>query len=174
MYGAVLSIYFLCYLTKKKKKRFQYSILYLWSWSNPMQSFCANVSFSCQHEKHFLIVVCTSRKDGQDTQDELQKRNLREELEERERRHFSSKDKSYNGKKRNISILPKFVGLQHLIVDLLNLPHLYIVSTRYFFSILLFIQLTCMLLQMKEVAGRKAISYWKVNLPAHLTCISIQ
>lgn len=36
------------------------------------------------------------RKDGQDTQDELQKRNLREELEERERRHFSSKDKSYN------------------------------------------------------------------------------
>ncbi|XVE50889.1 hypothetical protein DITRI_Ditri01bG0199700 [Diplodiscus trichospermus] len=36
------------------------------------------------------------RKDGQDTHDELQKRNLRDELEERERRHFSSKDKSYN------------------------------------------------------------------------------
>ncbi|KAJ8439669.1 hypothetical protein Cgig2_017942 [Carnegiea gigantea] len=36
------------------------------------------------------------RKEGQDTQDELQKRNLREELEERERRHFSSKDKSYS------------------------------------------------------------------------------
>ncbi|GKV08492.1 hypothetical protein SLEP1_g20113 [Rubroshorea leprosula] len=36
------------------------------------------------------------RKEGQDTQDELQKRNLREELEDRERRHFSSKDKSYN------------------------------------------------------------------------------
>ncbi|XWS11390.1 hypothetical protein CRYUN_Cryun38cG0079800 [Craigia yunnanensis] len=36
------------------------------------------------------------RKDGQDTQDELQKRNLRDELEEREQRHFSSKDKSYN------------------------------------------------------------------------------
>ncbi|KAF8409766.1 hypothetical protein HHK36_005845 [Tetracentron sinense] len=35
------------------------------------------------------------RKDGQDTQDELQKRNLHEELEERERRHFSSKDKPY-------------------------------------------------------------------------------
>ncbi|CAL9063952.1 uncharacterized protein LOC135636029 [Musa acuminata AAA Group] len=35
------------------------------------------------------------RKEGQDTQDELQRRNLREELEERERRHFSSKDKSY-------------------------------------------------------------------------------
>ncbi|XAR67342.1 hypothetical protein NMG60_11002054 [Bertholletia excelsa] len=35
------------------------------------------------------------RKDGQDTQDELQKRNLRDELEEREKRHFSSKDKSY-------------------------------------------------------------------------------
>ncbi|GLT79538.1 hypothetical protein SLA2020_510230 [Shorea laevis] len=36
------------------------------------------------------------RKEGQDTQDELQKRNLREELEERERRHFSSKDKTYS------------------------------------------------------------------------------
>ncbi|KAK8962363.1 hypothetical protein KSP40_PGU008939 [Platanthera guangdongensis] len=36
------------------------------------------------------------RKEGQDTQEELQRRNLREELEERERRHFSSKDKSYN------------------------------------------------------------------------------
>ncbi|GFS45178.1 Cwf15 / Cwc15 cell cycle control family protein [Actinidia rufa] len=36
------------------------------------------------------------RKEGQDTHDELQKRNLRDELEERERRHFSSKDKSYS------------------------------------------------------------------------------
>ncbi|XP_056177155.1 uncharacterized protein LOC115689377 isoform X1 [Syzygium oleosum] len=35
------------------------------------------------------------RRDGQDTHEELQKRNLRDELEERERRHFSSKDKSY-------------------------------------------------------------------------------
>ncbi|GER54951.1 CWC15-like protein [Striga asiatica] len=32
------------------------------------------------------------RKEGQDTQDELQKRNLRDELEDRERRHFSSKE----------------------------------------------------------------------------------
>ncbi|XP_059666744.1 uncharacterized protein LOC132312403 [Cornus florida] len=32
------------------------------------------------------------RKEGQDTKEELQKRNLREELEERERRHFSSKE----------------------------------------------------------------------------------
>ncbi|KAJ8765085.1 hypothetical protein K2173_010567 [Erythroxylum novogranatense] len=36
------------------------------------------------------------RKDGQDTQDELQSRNLRQELEERERKHFSSKDKFYS------------------------------------------------------------------------------
>ncbi|KAK2409783.1 protein CWC15 protein [Trifolium repens] len=36
------------------------------------------------------------RKDGQDTQDELKRRNLRDELDERERRHFSSKSKSYN------------------------------------------------------------------------------
>ncbi|KAL4181545.1 hypothetical protein AMTRI_Chr12g271680 [Amborella trichopoda] len=35
------------------------------------------------------------RKDGQDTQEELQKRNLREELDDRERRHFTSKDKAY-------------------------------------------------------------------------------
>nr|DAD23702.1 TPA_asm: hypothetical protein HUJ06_025165 [Nelumbo nucifera] len=35
------------------------------------------------------------RKEGQDTQEELKKRNLREELEEHERKHFSSKDKSY-------------------------------------------------------------------------------
>ncbi|XP_031495598.1 uncharacterized protein LOC116261117 [Nymphaea colorata] len=35
------------------------------------------------------------RKEGQGTQDEIQKRNLREELEERERRHFSSKDKGF-------------------------------------------------------------------------------
>ncbi|KAI7998462.1 hypothetical protein LOK49_LG10G00519 [Camellia lanceoleosa] len=36
------------------------------------------------------------RKDGQDTKEELQKRNLCDELEEQERRHFSSKDKSYS------------------------------------------------------------------------------
>ncbi|KAJ0964299.1 hypothetical protein J5N97_029421 [Dioscorea zingiberensis] len=36
------------------------------------------------------------RREGQDTQDELQKRNFRDELEERERRHFSSKDKPYS------------------------------------------------------------------------------
>ncbi|CAH9116521.1 unnamed protein product [Cuscuta europaea] len=36
------------------------------------------------------------RKEGQETQDELQKRNLREELEQRESRHFSSKEKGYN------------------------------------------------------------------------------
>ncbi|KAL5548803.1 hypothetical protein UlMin_004034 [Ulmus minor] len=40
-------------------------------------------------------------REGQDTQEEVQKRNLREELEERERRHFSSKDKSYNGSRRD-------------------------------------------------------------------------
>ncbi|CAN6483422.1 unnamed protein product [Victoria cruziana] len=36
------------------------------------------------------------RKEGQGTQEEIQKRNLREELEERERRHFSSKDKGFS------------------------------------------------------------------------------
>ncbi|KAL5548801.1 hypothetical protein UlMin_004032, partial [Ulmus minor] len=37
-----------------------------------------------------------SRREEQNTQEEVQKRNRCEELEERERRHFSSKDKSYN------------------------------------------------------------------------------
>jgi protein CWC15 len=40
------------------------------------------------------------RKDGQDTEEELRKRNLRDELEDRERRHFSSKDKSYDDRDR--------------------------------------------------------------------------
>ncbi|KAK9921717.1 hypothetical protein M0R45_030216 [Rubus argutus] len=36
------------------------------------------------------------RKEGQDTQEELQKRNLQEELEDRERRHFSKDKYSYD------------------------------------------------------------------------------
>lgn len=36
-----------------------------------------------------------SRKAGQDTQEELRKRDLRDELEDRERKHFSSKDRGY-------------------------------------------------------------------------------
>ncbi|KAJ4732341.1 hypothetical protein LUZ62_061032 [Rhynchospora pubera] len=36
------------------------------------------------------------RREGQDTKEEVQKRNLRDELEERERKHYSSKDKSYS------------------------------------------------------------------------------
>jgi len=40
------------------------------------------------------------RKDGQDTADDLRKRDLREELEDRERRHFSSKDRSYDDRDR--------------------------------------------------------------------------
>jgi protein CWC15 len=40
------------------------------------------------------------RKEGQDTTDEIRKRDLREELEDRERRHFSSKDRSYDDRDR--------------------------------------------------------------------------
>ncbi|KAK6785698.1 hypothetical protein RDI58_019153 [Solanum bulbocastanum] len=43
------------------------------------------------------------RKEGQDTQDELHRRNLREELEDRERRHFSSKDNGYEDRDRRKS-----------------------------------------------------------------------
>ncbi|KAL0310925.1 UNVERIFIED_CONTAM: protein CWC15A [Sesamum angustifolium] len=54
------------------------------------------------------------RKDGQDTQDELQRRNLREELEDRERRHFSSK-----GARREIEdrIVPRSVDADDADVD---------------------------------------------------------
>ncbi|KAJ6298349.1 hypothetical protein OIU76_019492 [Salix suchowensis] len=55
-------------------------------WLNKCTSFCFCIESSSVFD----------RKEGQDTKEELQKRNLREELEERERRHFSSKDKSYN------------------------------------------------------------------------------
>ena len=41
------------------------------------------------------MVKLLHRKEGQDTQEELRKRNLREELEERERKHFASKDRGY-------------------------------------------------------------------------------
>ncbi|KAG5598004.1 hypothetical protein H5410_039236, partial [Solanum commersonii] len=43
------------------------------------------------------------RQEGQDTQDELHRRNLREELEDRERRHFSSKDNGYEDRDRRKS-----------------------------------------------------------------------
>jgi len=36
------------------------------------------------------------RKDGQETQDEVRRRDLRSELEERERKHFGLKDKSFS------------------------------------------------------------------------------
>jgi hypothetical protein len=74
------------------EERFRYCTLHLWLYA------CKCFSFMTMCEV-LLIVVCTFRKEGQDTQDELQKRNLREELEDRERRHFSSKDK-YIGKKK--------------------------------------------------------------------------
>lgn len=44
-----------------------------------------------------LVGAHYCRREGQDTQDELERRDLKEELEERERRHFSSKDKGYGG-----------------------------------------------------------------------------
>ncbi|XP_049342843.1 uncharacterized protein LOC125807110 [Solanum verrucosum] len=43
------------------------------------------------------------RQEGQDTQDELHRRNLWEELEDRERRHFSSKDNGYEDRDRRKS-----------------------------------------------------------------------
>ncbi|XP_024375320.1 uncharacterized protein [Physcomitrium patens] len=40
------------------------------------------------------------RKDGQDTTEEIRRRDLRAELEDREHRHFSSKEKSYDDRDR--------------------------------------------------------------------------
>lgn len=55
------------------------------------------------------------RKEGQQTQEEVQKRNLRDELEERERKHFSSKDKSYVGNASG-SIDTKYKICRHTLV----------------------------------------------------------
>ncbi|KAI3717937.1 hypothetical protein L1987_69876 [Smallanthus sonchifolius] len=49
-----------------------------------------------------LIASCYYRKEGQETQKELQRRDLKQELEERERRHFSSKHKGYNGSRTEV------------------------------------------------------------------------
>lgn len=57
----------------------------------------SNPRFRFSPEFSELDVLLDCRREGQDTQEEVQKRNLRDELEERERRHFSSKDKSYSG-----------------------------------------------------------------------------
>lgn len=60
----------------------------------------------------FVGVLCVSnRKEGQDTQDELQKKNLREELEERERKHYSSKDKPYSCMISSTHFLVPFWGV---------------------------------------------------------------
>eukprot|EP00270_Netrium_digitus_P000142 TRINITY_DN1015_c0_g1_i1.p1 TRINITY_DN1015_c0_g1~~TRINITY_DN1015_c0_g1_i1.p1 ORF type:complete len:246 (+),score=78.59 TRINITY_DN1015_c0_g1_i1:146-883(+) len=40
------------------------------------------------------------RKDGQDSAEDLKKRNLRDELEEKEKKHFSSKDKEHSDDRR--------------------------------------------------------------------------
>ncbi|KAK4341936.1 hypothetical protein RND71_037752 [Anisodus tanguticus] len=45
----------------------------------------------------------SQKKEGQDTKDELHRRNLWEELEDRERRHFSSKDNDYEDRDRRKS-----------------------------------------------------------------------
>ncbi|GKB22610.1 hypothetical protein Tco_0862011 [Tanacetum coccineum] len=44
---------------------------------------------------HIKIIDFSSRREGQDTQEELEKRDLKAELEERERKHFSSKEKGF-------------------------------------------------------------------------------
>eukprot|EP00475_Leptophrys_vorax_P038505 TRINITY_DN6808_c0_g1_i3.p1 TRINITY_DN6808_c0_g1~~TRINITY_DN6808_c0_g1_i3.p1 ORF type:complete len:248 (-),score=48.15 TRINITY_DN6808_c0_g1_i3:107-802(-) len=53
-----------------------------------------------------------TRKGGQGTQDEIKKRDLRRELEEREKRHFSSRDKELDERKRSTAaqLLDSSVG----------------------------------------------------------------
>ncbi|KAJ6850585.1 putative protein CWC15-like protein [Iris pallida] len=59
------------------------------------------------------------RRKGQDTLEELQEKNFREELGEREKRHFSSKDKPYAGAKREAEdrIIPRNVDADDSDVD---------------------------------------------------------
>uniref|UniRef100_A0A803LQA5 Uncharacterized protein n=1 Tax=Chenopodium quinoa TaxID=63459 RepID=A0A803LQA5_CHEQI len=109
------------------------------------------------------------RKDGQDSQDELQKRDLREELEERERRHFSSKDKSFGedrdrrkgshllleGSKRDIEdrIIPRSVDADDSDVDVKSdderlgkLPvQLFLLLPSTCFSFMMLRKLVCLL-----------------------------
>lgn len=113
-------------------------------------------------EPRFLLLFCIFRKEGQDTKDELQKRNLRHELEERERRHFSSKDKSYNGK----TMLPMSIILP-ISFSVIGFPTFSSKKRR----ILILINIS--LLQMTEIVGRVAIFCWKVNIPACLTLYQI-
>lgn len=80
------------------------------------------------------------RKEGQDTQDEVQRRDLKEELEDRERRHFSSKDKGYGGK-----ITRLYLWLHRCFVQVVD-----------FFNI-------CLWLQRTETVEREGIIYWKVK-----------
>ncbi|CAK9153284.1 unnamed protein product [Ilex paraguariensis] len=56
----------------------------------PPQKYCSRDSAS-----HTTL---KPRKEGRDTHEELQRRNLREKLQDHERRHFSSKDKAFMGK----------------------------------------------------------------------------
>ncbi|CAF1704323.1 unnamed protein product [Brassica napus] len=56
------------------------------------------------------------RREGQHTKEEVEKKNLRDELEERERRHFSSKDKSYSGMLNRI--VPRSVDADDSDVDI--------------------------------------------------------
>ncbi|GMN44124.1 hypothetical protein TIFTF001_013320 [Ficus carica] len=67
--------------------------------SSSMSSVLAYGVLFCTFNSLYYCVV-DDRKEGQDTQDDVQKRNLREELDERERRHFSSKDKSFDDRDR--------------------------------------------------------------------------
>lgn len=62
-----------------------------------------------------LVGAHYCRREGQDTQDELERRDLKEELEERERKHFSSKDKGYGG---NFTLL--FIFTRRFDVRLAN------------------------------------------------------
>lgn len=103
----------------------------------------------------FYMIHCC-RKEGQDTQDELQRRNLRDELEDRERRHFSSKGQCQSS--------PKSIWIQymHQTKFWATVP-----NPAYMISIvdtnLLYI------LQRIENVGREGIFFQKVNF--YVVCI---
>ncbi|WZZ42415.1 hypothetical protein YC2023_038674 [Brassica napus] len=72
------------------------------------------------------------RREGQHTKEEVEKKNLRDELEERERRHFSSKDKSYSDR-----IVPRSVDADDSDVDIKSDDDRYLLlssSLRFFVS----------------------------------------
>ncbi|KAK4355145.1 hypothetical protein RND71_024116 [Anisodus tanguticus] len=91
-----------------------------------------------------MILQLLKRKEGQDTKDELHRRKLREELEDRERSHFSSKDSGCEDRDRRKSgqLLLEALTRMMMPTSKVTMRGLYVVPNLYehAFNKLLFVQ----------------------------------